>query len=118
MRLPQELPGPNADHWDWQTRAQCRGVDLSVFFPPDGERGRARSARERRAKAFCGDCPVLAQCRRHALAIAEPFGVWGGLSEGERARMLGTARPSRSGTVLTRAFIDTNTMPTDRGTST
>jgi WhiB family transcriptional regulator, redox-sensing transcriptional regulator len=27
---------------------------------------------------------VLEQCRRHALAVHEPYGVWGGLSEAER----------------------------------
>lgn len=84
MQLPQQLPGPNVDHWDWQMGARCRGVDSSVFFSPEGERGRARAQREQRAKALCRDCPVLAQCRAHALEIVEPFGVWGGLSEGER----------------------------------
>jgi WhiB family redox-sensing transcriptional regulator len=39
---------------------------------------------------------VLAQCRAHALTIAEPFGVWGGLSETERARMLTSRRYGRS----------------------
>jgi WhiB family redox-sensing transcriptional regulator len=27
---------------------------------------------------------VLEPCRRHALAVQEPYGVWGGLSEAER----------------------------------
>ncbi len=36
------------------------------------------------AKQVCRGCPVLEQCRRHALAVQEPYGVWGGLSEGER----------------------------------
>lgn len=85
---PQQLPGTNADHWDWQMRARCRGIDSSVFFAPEGERGRARWAREKRAKELCRACPVLTQCRTHALAVAEPFGVWGGLSEIERGRLL------------------------------
>jgi WhiB family redox-sensing transcriptional regulator len=87
MRLPQPqyFPGPNADHWDWQMRARCRGTDTSVFLPPDGERGRARWEREERAKQMCRDCPVIAQCRLHALTLLEPFGVWGGLSEIEHA---------------------------------
>ncbi|EUA07200.1 transcription factor WhiB family protein [Mycobacterium xenopi 4042] len=41
MPQPEQLPGPNADIWDWQLRGLCRGVDSSVFFHPDGERGRA-----------------------------------------------------------------------------
>lgn len=96
MRLPQRLPGPNADQWDWQMRAHCRGVESSVFFSPEGERGRARAARERRAKALCQHCSVLAECRTHALAIAEPFGVWGGLTEAERAAVLDSACPITS----------------------
>ena len=35
------LPGPNADLWDWQLSAACRGVDSSLFFHPEGERGAA-----------------------------------------------------------------------------
>ncbi len=95
MRLPQQLPGPNGDQWDWQLRARCRGLDSSVFFAPEGERGHARWVREERAKAICRDCPVLAQCRAHALAIAEPFGVWGGLSESERKRLWGRGAGNR-----------------------
>lgn len=38
---------------------------------------------------MCQRCPVLVQCRSHALDIAEPFGVWAGLSEGQRQYLLG-----------------------------
>lgn len=41
--------------------------------------------REHRAKAICRECPVLAQCRDHALAVGEVYGIWGGMSESERA---------------------------------
>ncbi len=80
----RRLPGPNADIWDWQMKGLCRGVDSSVFFHPDGERGAARSRREETAKAMCARCPVLQQCRTHALAVHEPYGIWGGMSESER----------------------------------
>jgi WhiB family redox-sensing transcriptional regulator len=26
------LPGPNADFWDWQLHAACRGEDSDLFF--------------------------------------------------------------------------------------
>lgn len=84
MSQPEQLPGPNSDSWDWQLHGACRGVDSSVFFHPDGERGRARLQRERRAKEFCRDCPVIVQCRTHALKVGEPYGIWGGMSESER----------------------------------
>ncbi|WP_082981572.1 WhiB family transcriptional regulator [Mycolicibacterium mucogenicum] len=89
MKLPQCLPGPNADLWDWQLQARCRGADVRTFFSPDGERGHARLERETRAKLLCQACPVLAHCRAHALRVGEPYGTWGGLTEAERARLLG-----------------------------
>lgn len=85
MPQPHQLPGPVADRWDWQKDGLCRGVDSSVFFHPDGERGRARAQREQRAKELCRRCPVLAHCRAHALAVGEPYGIWGGMSESERS---------------------------------
>jgi WhiB family transcriptional regulator, redox-sensing transcriptional regulator len=86
------LPGPNADLWDWQLVAACRGVDSSLFFHPEGERGAARTAREAAAKEVCMRCPVRAECATHALAVREPYGVWGGLTEDEREAMMGRSR--------------------------
>lgn len=84
----KRLPGPNADTWDWQRHGNCRGMDSTFFFHPDGERGPARARREANAKAVCASCPVLQRCRRHALAVQEPYGVWGGMSESERDNTL------------------------------
>jgi WhiB family redox-sensing transcriptional regulator len=78
------LPGPNADLWDWQLAAACRGATTETFFHPDGERGASRRKRELAAKAMCATCPVLMACRSHALRVREPYGVWGGLSEDDR----------------------------------
>ncbi|MDN6284822.1 MAG: WhiB family transcriptional regulator [Corynebacterium casei] len=85
MSQPHLLPGPNADFWEWQLHGACRGEQSDVFYHPDGERGRARAQRENRAKAICASCPVLELCRDHALESAEPYGVWGGMSESERS---------------------------------
>ncbi|MCQ4120716.1 WhiB family transcriptional regulator [Rhodococcus tibetensis] len=79
-----DLPKPLSDVWEWQVHGLCRGVDSSMFFHPDGQRGRIRKQRELRAKQLCNRCPVLVQCREHALTVEEPFGVWGGMSESER----------------------------------
>lgn len=78
------LPGPLAFRWEWQLRGSCREVSPEVFFHPEGERGGARRRRAIAAKQVCLGCPVLAQCRAHALAVREPYGVWGGLTEDER----------------------------------
>ena len=84
MADTRRLPVPVTDVWDWQMLGACRGMDSALFFHPEGERGTARSGREAQAKQICAGCPVLAECRAHALAVHEPYGVWGGLSESER----------------------------------
>lgn len=78
------LPGPVADRWDWQLDGACRTRSPEIFFHPEGERGPARRNRAHAAKVVCSQCPVLANCRRHALDVREPYGVWGGLTEEER----------------------------------
>jgi len=84
MADTRKLPVPVAENWEWQEKGNCRGADGEMFFHPDGERGPARARRIRRAKASCMSCPVLEQCRTHALQTEEPFGIWGGMSEKER----------------------------------
>lgn len=91
MADTRRLPGPNADLWDWQLHAACRGMSSSYFFHPEGERGPARARREAKAKAICSRCPALLECRRHALQVHEPYGIWGGLSESERQQILAAA---------------------------
>lgn len=83
---------PRLDLWEWQFDANCRGEDPATFFHPDHERGHARAQRHARALALCGQCPVRAQCSEHALAVPERFGIWGGVTEDQRHRLLGTAR--------------------------
>lgn len=74
-----------SDKDDWQLNALCRGNHAFLFFPPSTfERKEERERREIKAKAICGVCPVKEHCYRHALAIREPFGIWGGLTEVER----------------------------------
>jgi len=84
MADTHRLPVPVTEIWDWQLYGSCRGMDSGVFFHPAGERGQAHAARETRAKQVCRSCPVLTECRTHALSAQEAYGVWGGLSESER----------------------------------
>ncbi len=88
MADTRRLPVPVAELWDWQMHGACRDLNSDLFFHPERERGPSRAAREARAKAVCRSCPVLQQCRTHALAVREPYGVWGGLSEAERTAQL------------------------------
>lgn len=66
----------------WRALAACRGMDTDLFYPEG--RGRALRARESIAKTVCSDCPVARQCRETASDGPERFGIWGGLTEGER----------------------------------
>jgi WhiB family transcriptional regulator, redox-sensing transcriptional regulator len=86
------LPGPVAELWDWQLEGACRGAETSLFFHPEGERGPARRNRDAAAVAICSSCPVMQQCRAHALAVREPYGVWGGMTEDEREAVYSRSR--------------------------
>ena len=88
------LPGPNADIWDWQMDGVCRGEDPNIFFHPEGERGSARENRQNAAKSLCKRCPVISECAAHALAVREPYGVWGGMTEEEREAIYSRRRIS------------------------
>jgi WhiB family redox-sensing transcriptional regulator len=71
----------------WQQFAACRGVDPEVFHPDTDE-----DAED--AKAICGLCPVREPCLEYALVVREKLGVWGGLTERERRRLLRRRRRS------------------------
>jgi WhiB family redox-sensing transcriptional regulator len=84
-----------ADIWEWQLQGSCREADPTLFFHPEGERGPARRNRDAAAKEICAGCPVIDECRKHALAVREPYGVWGGLSEDDREEIYSTRRGRR-----------------------
>ena len=71
----------------WRKRAACRGLDPEVFYPTSDE-----EAEE--AKAICGECPVRQLCLEYALTHRERDGVWGGLTERERRRLVRQRRKS------------------------
>lgn len=72
---------------NWTERAACRKLaDADYwFFGLDGESDEARATREAVAKEVCGGCPVRLRCALHALRTGSHHGVFGGLSEAERA---------------------------------
>ena len=71
----------------WKDVAACRGVNGRDFFSPaQGERRRERRDREARAKDVCRGCAVRGECLEAAIANDERYGVWGGLTDAERAR--------------------------------
>lgn len=73
---------------EWQEDASCRQYDNTVFFGPDhGESELEKQAREARAKAICQTCPVLEPCLEFAMETNQKYGIWGGLTDKERASL-------------------------------
>ena len=69
----------------WQAKGACRDGHTRMFFPGKG-------ASQDEAKAVCAVCPVREPCLEWALATREPYGIWGGVSERGRKRMLAGRR--------------------------
>lgn len=67
---------------DWRERAACRDADPELFFH-EGDSIFALGY-QARAKQICAGCPVADRCLAEALRLGEPFGVWGGMTPGER----------------------------------
>ena len=73
----------------WRVDAECRQKNAVYFFAPSHfERKEEKHAREGAARALCGSCKVQTQCLEYALTVQEPHGIWGGLNELERRRLL------------------------------
>ncbi|NDL60059.1 WhiB family transcriptional regulator [Phytoactinopolyspora mesophila] len=77
----------HAEDWfgqqeSWRALAACRGMDTDLFYPEG--RGSTLRKREEFAKDICATCPVSSQCREAAARQPERFGIWGGLTEGDR----------------------------------
>ena len=70
----------------------CRRDEAGLFFAPSKEPTAARLSREEAAKRVCARCPVMVECREHALLQPEPYGVWGGLTAAERRVVLARRR--------------------------
>lgn len=83
------LPPPVYARYEWQERANCRHANVETFFSAESERTAGRAKREQEAKAYCRNCVVIDACLRHALAVHEPAGVWGGLNASERSALNG-----------------------------
>lgn len=61
----------------------CAEIDPEAFYPERGQAGN-------KAKKVCIEmCDVTEECLEGALKRDEKFGVWGGLNEAERRRLLG-----------------------------
>ncbi|GGV80392.1 WhiB family transcriptional regulator [Streptomyces thermoviolaceus] len=81
----------------WAARAACQGQPLELFFS-DSERN------IREATRICGRCPVRAECFAEGMHAedASRYGIYGGLTPDERAKLAARPAPRRGG----RARVD------------
>jgi len=100
---------------DWRERAACAGEDTEEWFP-------AQPVGSRAIEICRGLCPVRAECLYEELRHETPgnprFGVWGGLTTGERQRLpaLPSSRPAALA-MLRDLFTDhDDTLPPTEGT--
>jgi WhiB family redox-sensing transcriptional regulator len=71
----------------WRQYARCLGADPELFYPSADDEAAA-------AKRVCAVCPVREPCLDHAIIAREKQGVWGGLTEKERRRLIRQRRRS------------------------
>lgn len=75
----------------WTERGLCAfDDDPDKWHPLDGD---AKTAAE--AKKVCRACPVRQVCRDYGIATEQPDGIWGGLDERQRRKIIRAAQPSR-----------------------
>lgn len=71
---------------DWRDVTACRGEDPEIFFA--SELTAEGQAHIRHAKVICWRCPSQQACGQWAFDRRIPFGVYGGVSEAERRKIL------------------------------
>jgi WhiB family redox-sensing transcriptional regulator len=67
---------------DWSKRGTCRTDRHPDRWFSDDTRDMAD------AVVICQSCPVAGQCGAWALATGQLYGIWGGVTEGERRQLL------------------------------
>lgn len=70
----------NTEHWTGEASCAEVGHGGDFWFVEKG--GSVKDA-----KTICRDCPVRSECLQYALKNRESFGIWGGLTQGERRRL-------------------------------
>jgi WhiB family redox-sensing transcriptional regulator len=76
----------------WVDHGACVGTDPELFFPDRGN----QIEKVAQAKAICAGCTVRTECLSYALSMGRSLlGIWGGLTDHERARYTRAQRRER-----------------------
>lgn len=74
---------PTSETPNWRDQASCKGADPEVFFDTHDTRA---------ARGICLMCAARLACLQDALTNHSEYGVFGGLTASERARLHHTLR--------------------------
>lgn len=79
---------------EWMSKALCIDMETDIFYNSDRDSNKVVKARE-----TCMKCPVILQCRVHAVESGEKFGIWGGMDGDERKAWWRRVRNDKSKTL-------------------
>lgn len=92
---------PTTGDQSWAARGACVSMDPDGFF--------VQGADQQAVKSTCVSCPVKAECLADALDNRIDFGVWGGMTERERRRLLRRHPGVRDWAAVLRGFAEQTT---------
>lgn len=97
-RIPTNSRGPweardsrTVTPYAWMDEGACFQTPPSTFFPFEGD-----DAGVEKAKAICATCSHVERCGDYALTNRIDYGIWGGLSEKDRRRIIRQRRKTRA----------------------
>lgn len=73
-----EVFGMAPEDLRWMRKANCRNMDIDLFFPGNGENINAFT------REVCGECEVRDECLWYANRTFSSHGVFGGMSPNQR----------------------------------
>lgn len=94
---------------DWRAAGLCVNEDPELFHPVGTSTAALRDTKT--AKAICNRCPSIADCLAHALDTPVHDGIWGGLTEKERAAIRRAKVRGISEAVLAKRAADARRPP-------
>jgi WhiB family transcriptional regulator, redox-sensing transcriptional regulator len=78
--MTQVAMSPSERRFAWVSKALCRSADPDELF--------VRGAAQHRAALICRQCAVVTECLADALDNRIEFGVWGGMTERQRRKLI------------------------------
>jgi len=91
-RGPWEARDPRpVTPYSWMDEGACFQAPPNTFFPVESDETAINEA-----KAICATCTHRERCADYALTNRIDYGIWGGLSEKDRRRIIRQRRKTRA----------------------